>query len=274
MLTDMNNQNINQLNAWIARMLQGNKEETSYDWNRYCICGGFFCCEGSCNTEITKEYIYRQLVLIDSLYSTNVYRMRKFGLEEITDVIWDLCKDTDSNKHTLGILSKKLIATQPLNQEVKDAFSFSFGYIKGNHAGKAPSLLSKYFYFVSIACPQDNWGFPIYDKIVHDLLRPLEKFIGVKPLTRASKINQSSSIFDIDVYRAGLKRIIDVLESNNPVLWNTSEKQKFDLLDYFLWHIGKAKINPDSLLTKNEYLNGVVPQRIKIWKKHYDTIVP
>ena len=241
----MNNQNINQLNAWIAGMLNDNKGKTSYDWNRHCIWGGFSCHDNSCNTEITKEDIYRQLVLVDTLYSTNVYRMRKFGLEEITDAIWELCKDVNSNKHTLGILSKKLIATQPLNQEVKDKFNLSYG----NPAEKAPSLLSKYFYFVVIACPQDNWGFPIYDRIVRNLLRPLEKFIGIKPLTPTNKISQSSSTFDIDVYRAGLKRIIDILESNNPTLWNTSGKQKFDLLDYFLWHIGKAKGNPYLILT-------------------------
>ena len=267
------NENIIKVNAWIAEMLQGNKEETSYDWNHKCIRGGFCCSGNYCNYEITKEDIYRQLALIDTLYSTNVNRMRKFGLEEITEVIWNLCKDTNSDTHTLGILSKKLIATQPLNQEVKNAFSLSYGYIKGNLAGKASSLLSKYFYFVAIVCPQDNWGFPIYDKIVHDLLRPLEKFVGIKPLTQANKINQSSSNFDIDTYRAGLKRIIDMLECNNPTLWNTCGKQKFDLLDYFLWHIGKAKENPYSILTKGEYLNGTIPQRINNWVTIYDAII-
>ena len=128
------NENIIKVNAWIAEMLQGNKEETSYDWNHKCIRGSFCCSGNYCNYEITKEDIYRQLALIDTLYSTNVNRMRKFGLEEITEVIWDLCKDTNSDTHTLGILSKKLIATQPLNQEVKNAFSLSYGYIKGDPA--------------------------------------------------------------------------------------------------------------------------------------------
>lgn len=246
----MNSKNITKVNVWITRMFQSNKEEeTSYDWNRHCICGEFSCHEDSCNAEITKEDIYRQLVLIDALYSTNVYRMRKFGLKEITDAIWELCKDANSDKHSLGILSKKLIATQPLNQEVKNTFSLSYG----NPAGKATSLLSKYFYFVAIVCPQENWGFPIYDRIVHDLLRPLEKFIGIRPLTPANKIDQSASTFDIDVYRAGLKRIIDILENNNPTLWNTSGKQKFDILDYFLWHIGKAKGKTNSSPTRKIY---------------------
>lgn len=273
LFVNMNNENINQLNTWIAEMLLEFPQETSYCWNHKCIRGGFCCSNNFCNGEITKEDIYRQLALIDTLYSTNVYRMRKFGLDEMMEVIWGLCKDANSNKHTLGILSKKLIATQPLIQELKDAFCSSYGYIQSNPAGKAPSLLSKYFYFVAIVCPQDSWGFPIYDKIVHDLLRPLEKFIGIKPLTQANKINQSSSSFDIDTYRAGLKRIIDVLESNNPTLWSTCGKQKFDLLDCFLWHIGKAKNNPYSILTKSEYLNGLVPQKIKNWVAIYDAIM-
>ena len=76
--------------------------------------------------------------------------------------------------------------------------------------------------------------------------------------------------FDIDVYIDGLKRVIDVLEANNPTLWNTSGKLKYDLLDYFLWHIGKAgKGSYESLMTKAEYEDYLatkqIPKRIKKW---------
>lgn len=269
----MKNANATLINKYIAQMLKENIKETSYHKNYHCIKRTFQSHPDSCDRELTQEDIYRQLVVIDTLYSTNIQRMRKFGLEELTDSIWGLCKG-NNHSYTLGNLSGKLIATLPLNPAVKALFSQSFGYIKGSSAGKAPSLISKYFYFATIACPQDDWGFPIYDSIVCDLLRPLERFLGIYPLTPQNQIDQSSHKFDIEIYREGLKRIIDVLEEDNPALWNNSGKLKFDLLDFFLWHIGKAKKNPSPLLTKNEYLSNTVPNRIRNWASYYDKIVP
>mgnify|MGYP003313849935 FL=1 len=51
--------------------------------------------------------IYHRLILIDSLYSTNINRMRNFGLEEMTDVIWDLCDDRNGN-HSDAHLAQSL----------------------------------------------------------------------------------------------------------------------------------------------------------------------
>ena len=48
---------------------------------------------------LTKELIYKRLALIDLFYCYGVYKEREFGLEELTDVIWNLSETTDGD-HT------------------------------------------------------------------------------------------------------------------------------------------------------------------------------
>jgi len=269
----MNTANIAYINKSIREMLQQQQEiETPFVTNHRAIKGAFTCGSKHCENAITKDSIYRQLALIDTFYSTNVHRMRQFGLEEMRDEILDLCRTSSTSTPTLGCLSGKLTATLPLNPQTKSAFYKPYGYITPSKQAIAPSLLSKYFYFVSIVCPMDDWGFPIYDSIVRGLLRKLQRFIGI-PLTAEHLINQSSKTFDIDKYIDGLKRIIDALQAGDSALWNSSGWQKFVLLDYFLWHIGKAHSKSHSyLLTKKEYLNEITPPRVKAWAATYDHI--
>ena len=111
---------------------------------------------------ITKLDVYRQLVLIDSLYSTNVKRMRQFGLEEICDDIWNLCNDGCGN-YSLQTLAKQLTVTNNLPAHISQLFTQPYGYIEGKKSLSAPSLLSKYFFFAAARCSQGGWGFPIYD---------------------------------------------------------------------------------------------------------------
>ena len=282
----MNNSKINYINECIREMMgllemadqsempflqQDLNQETPFVTNHRAIRRAFTCGDAHCESVITKDAIYRQLALIDLFYSTNVHRMFQFGLEELRDEIWDLCA-SGTSVHTLGNLSRKLTATAPLNIDIKAAFGKKYGYASPTKQVSAPSLLSKYFHFVTIVCPTDNWGFPIYDSIVYKLLRRLQRFIGI-PLTPDKFINQSLVTFDIDQYVDGLKRIIDALESRDPSLWNSSGWQKFALLDCFLWHIGKAGSGThSSLLTKKEYISGVTPGRITKWATIYKTI--
>lgn len=296
----MNNQNATYINQCIESMLprlcngsfcQGNLdfeplendievieddvEATGFN-SDFTLIKDIFSCEGGgyCNKNITKNDIMRQLVLIDSLYSTNIKRMRVFALEEICDEIWNLC-DAGNGCHTLGTLTSKINATQNLHPSLLKLFTNSYGYIQGAQAGTAPSLISKYLFFATVACPVDQWGFPIYDSIAKDMLRMIQKFLGipVTPLT--------SSKFSIDLYIAGLKSVIDALESNNPQLWSNLPVLKFQLLDYFLWHIGKVGMKSyNLLLTKKEVQNCYnsngeivrLPKRIAYWQSVYDKI--
>lgn len=245
-----------------------------YNTDYYVIKGTFGRDNNSCLTELNKLDIYRQLVLIDSLYSTNVKRMRQFGLEEICDEIWRLC-DNGSGKHNLANLTSKLDTSKQLPLNVSTIFSKQFGYISGCKSSSAPSLISKYFFFASAQCPlKDNMGFPIYDTIVCDLLYKVQKCLNI-PLT--PRKCYANGTLNIDVYIDGLRRIINVLEANNPILWNNSNLTKFQILDYFLWNIGKAgKKSYNLLFTKQEmkdyYAYGMLPARIIYWEQIYSSL--
>ena len=266
----MNNQNANYINQSITKMLNSIPVGNGFQTDYRIIRSTFACNDSQCNRPLTKDDIHLQLVLIDSLYSTNVRRMRQFGIEGLRDEIWSLCEDARGN-HTLDELRKKLEIIQPLLPQVKNVFSKPFGYIKGVKNSDCPSLISKYFFFVMVACYKNGWGFPIYDSIVCNSLRKLQKFLDI-PLTPFNKISNINGTLDMDIYIDGLKRVIDVLEANDPTLWNHSGKLKFELLDLFLWHIGKANNeNYSLLLMENEVLNyynngKVLPNRVKDWK--------
>ena len=184
-----------------------------------------------------------------------------------------LC-DNGTGVHTLGNLTTKLSITSLLNSQITNIFSGKYGYIKGVQNTTAPSLLSKYFFFAAIACNNNgNWGFPIYDTIAKEMMVKVQKFLKI-PQTKIS----TSGVLDINQYVMGMKSIVDALSISNPSLW--SKVFKFELLDYFLWHIGKAGHQSYSLLmTKNEiracYLRGKItklPKRITDWQDIYDKL--
>lgn len=293
-MSKLNMANIQSINDCIRRMLDKEHEmkdalldNTEFANNKDVIKRAFAPCPcPTCPHKFSKMDIYHRLILIDSLYSTNINRMRNFGLEDMTDVIWDLCEDnngihTDAYlaqrfEHCLGnpsnLLRKLGLGSIHFSKPIFNAFNNVYGYIDAKPAGKAISLLSKYFYFVALVQRVDDYGFPIYDKIVRGLICPIEQYIGLLPL--------SINLDDMEKFIPAIKRIVDTLEAADPDLWNpkNSGKLKFDLLDYFLWHIGKAgEQSYKLLLTKTEYLsyypNKVkLPQRIVEWENMYNKI--
>lgn len=292
----LNTANIQSINDCIRRMLAEVRkmkdallDNTEFANNQDVIKRAFAPCPCStCPHKFSKMDIYHRLILVDSLYSTNVNQMRSFGLEEMTDAIWELCRD-ENGIYSESYLAVRLhyclyeknnffsnlgIGAAHFNKPVFKAFNYEYGYIKGESAGKAMSLLSKYFYFVALEQRVDDsgFGFPIYDSVVSSLICSIEKYIGISPL--------STDIDDIEKFIQVIIRIVNTLEEVDPQLWNpnNSGKLKFELLDYFLWHISKAgEKTYDSLLTKDEYLkfhsdNSKLPQRIVEWKNMYNKI--
>lgn len=282
----LNTNNIQSINDCIRRMLAEEKDlkalssNTAFGNNIEIIKRIFRPCPcPTCPHQFSKMDIYHRLILIDSLYSTNINRMRSFGLEEMTDTIWDLCDDGNgnhSNAHLAQSLSYLIMLQNQQNvTPLINAFNDEYGYINGSKAGKAISLLSKYFYFVALIQQVDDYGFPIYDRIVRNLIRPIEKYMGLTPL--------STDLDNIEKFIVAIKRIVDTLENADPNLWDpqNSGKLKFELLDYFLWHIGKAGEQSYRLLfTQKEYANYYnsnqtnLPKRIQDWENMYNQIKP
>ena len=262
---------INAFNHTLKECLKAQNGETGFDTQFLAIKGAF---DTNPHSTISKEDKFRQLVLIDSLYSTNVVRMRQFGIEEIAEDIWQLCNDGKGN-YTITALSQKIDITKPLPKAITDLFTNKYGYIQGKNDSSAASLISKYFHFVSIVCPQNDWGFPIYDTIVANLLNDMQRFLQI-PCTRAKHFKNPKKL-DINIYIDGLRRIVIELSKFDSVIWSGINRLKFEMLDYCLWHIGKCGKNSfNLLLTKQEMLTytqtSTLPTRIQDWTHIYNFI--
>ncbi len=138
-----------------------------------------------------KKDIMLRLIVIDSLYSTNMNK-RYFGFEELTDLIHKNLKDK---------LKK--------NINVEDFIKDNFGKMnekigidkKGERTkGHAFSLLTKYIYF------QTNFNFPIYDSLIlEELNKEFPKEVKKKlPKKYFYKLNdlkdKEISFDDLDKY--------------------------------------------------------------------------
>lgn len=233
--------------------------------------------KANCPNKFSKGDIYRRLAIIDNLYGTNIVRMRQFGLSDLTDKIWNLCNDGNGNHADEVLIDKarrfvtdysKNLYKKALSDELSDAFLSGYGitvYKKNTiHNPVAPSILSKYIYFLLQANLSDNIGFPIYDSIVGEYAPKIAQHLGTTYKNCSTKIWR---------YTYMLSEIIRVLEAQDPNLWNQQNpcKTKFALLDHFLWRIGKAKKGSFSLLmtrieTEDYIRQGTVPKRIQNWQ--------
>lgn len=237
--------------------------------------------KSECPNRFSKGDIYRRLAIIDNLYGTNIVRMRQFGLADLTERIWQLCNDGNGNHSDYELICKAVNFVSMSSSNISSATSaqtnallqaFTGGYGVTSYTPKkvsypeAPSILSKYIYFLMQSYLPNNLGFPIYDTIVCKYAPRLAKLLQI-PIIRGSLSNMPK-------YINLLSKIIQVLEKDNPYLWNQGNpiKTKFALLDYFLWHIGKSKNQSYSLLlTKQEYLQYItsgkmaIPKRIQNW---------
>jgi hypothetical protein len=186
--------------------------------------------------------------------------MRSFGLEDMTDAIWDLCKD-EKGFYSDAYLALRLhyclyeknnffsnlgIGSAHFNRPVFKVFNDEYGYIKGESAGKAMSLLSKYFYFVALEQRVDDsgFGFPIYDSLALDQFPKVYNRLGIK-LNKKLK------------YKDNIDDYVKALEVLRKELFSDDAKynfQHFDLLDAYLWRMGKFDVGNISLLnTRQEY---------------------
>ena len=78
----VNSDNACIINGWIREMLltiEGCDNDSGFNIDYCAIKESFGVSGDSCSSSLSKLDIFRQLVLIDSLYSTNVNRMRQFG---------------------------------------------------------------------------------------------------------------------------------------------------------------------------------------------------
>jgi hypothetical protein len=178
-----------------------------------------------------------RLTVIDSLYSTNA-SYAYFSIEELAKAILDLGSEEDAKTYFKQIARGK--------DDVQNLFGRTYGIRKNTQkGGKLISLVSKYAYYTLLCDESDALGFPIYDSLAIEMFPKLSKVLGVS----AEFKNKDR----IEEYVACLNALREILFGQD-LNQRFKRLQQFDILDAYLWRIGKLTHGNYSLLfTKKDY---------------------
>ncbi len=217
------------------------------------LCSFRPCCPGSlnCTFPLTREIIFRRLVLIDSLFSTNTNK-GCFIKQNMADAIYDACDD-GTGVHSDYTLAKKAsdyilwtinspFAPTPEDKnvinEIDNLLHKKYTWVKkkpGN-AQMELSLMTKYLHWLveSVHRINPNFhtdGFPIKDSLVNQMLPKVYRYLFGK------NVGKHSTFAD---YTKALGEIANALKTNDPTLWTRSDMTIFHILDLFMWQLGKV----------------------------------
>ena len=190
------------------------------------------------STQLDAEaQIILRLTIIDSLYSTNA-AYSYFSIDEMAQKIISLGDDEAASQYFYGIATSKNTG--------KILFDERYGIRKNLDQGsRQMSLLSKYAYYLLLQNKEKYpLGFPIYDSLALDQFPKVYNRLGIE-LNKKLKYKDN-----IDDYVKALEVLRKELFSDD-VKYNF---QHFDLLDAYLWRMGKFDVGNISLLnTRQEY---------------------
>ena len=210
-----------------------NSKNTFYSTQRKLISEIF-----ASSKKYNEETIILRLSAIDYFYSTNAYRTY-YAIEDMAKKISLLGSEKASVDYFRGIVQN--------GKDSKGLFSEKYGIRKNlKKGGVQPSLMSKYAYYLLLKYGEDdNVGFPIYDKLAREIFPLLLKYLGEKV---DFKTNES---LPIQKYVEELNRVRKKLFKDDE---RPCKMQQFDLLDAYLWRMGKIRNgNFSLLLSKNDY---------------------
>ena len=208
-----------------------------------------------------QEHILLRLVVLNSYYSTNA-AYSYFSLERLAERIID---ETTQFAGKSGKLPNDYfydIVLQNLGKPTtigKNFFEASYGIKKNGTPGVTlKSLISKYAYYcIMMDTKRYPLGFPIYDRLARESYRKVMSALGLKPQT--AQTLQSGSIGE---YISALNELREeIFGAGSTALF--CGLQQFDILDAYLWWMGKLEGgNFSLLLTEGEYkmlINHVKP---------------
>lgn len=180
--------------------------------------------------------IILRLTVIDSFYSTNA-EYSYFSIEEMATNIYSL----GENEADAVDYFKKIASG---GSDYKNLFSKKYGMRKDCTSGsKQVSLMSKYAYYVLLRDGSSNLGFPIYDSLV---IKTYPLVCKKLPVT-----GKDIKTDDITEYVASLDVLRKELFGNDD---RFEGMQQFDILDAYLWRMGKlCSGNYSLLLIKEDY---------------------
>jgi len=183
-----------------------------------------------------KSVVMLRLTVIDSLYSTNA-AFSYFAIEEMAGAIFEIGSEEETANYFDTIARGE--------KDTRGLFSKPYGTRKNLGKGRLQmSLLSKYAYYVLLQNPERYpLGFPIHDSLVCSVYERACRLVGVTP-GRGLKTS-------IEHYAAALDRLRTAIFGNTALF---RDMQQFDLLDAYLWRVGKLDSgNLSLLLTRKDY---------------------
>lgn len=191
-----------------------------------------------------------RLSLLDALYSTGINRYHPYAVVDIAEAINELGTD-DEYVATLATWLDNLDDQQ---SKALELFNRKFGVLTDNSdvtkekwekGTCAISLLSKYSYYL-FRQYKDKYpsGFPIYDSLAKESYARVLAYMGEEAKTCPKGVGSS-----IVSYLKAIKALgIALWGSDEEYVGYKYSMQRFDLLDTYLWRLGKLNKASYSLL--------------------------
>ena len=214
--------------------------------NQHALISSLFC------NDYAPGNIVLRLTVIDSLYSTNA-GYSYFSFEEMADRIYGLGESFESpmeKEQTARDYFYNVVLTM---EDKKGIFSEPYGIQKDLSEGaRQMSLMTKYAYYAILQEP-DSYplGFPIYDRLARTSYPTVCKMLGLKrhALPQSGTPSISDYIFCLNQLRTALFDDTSLFEAGG------RKFQQFDILDAYLWRMGKFEDgNLSLLLSRDEYV--------------------
>lgn len=195
--------------------------------------------------EETKADILVRLTLIDSMYSTQMSR-RYYALDELAEFLVKLSKGKSGKlkQMFLDFAKDPEKANKLFDLNKSNLFSESYGIGKdGSDKGVAISLISKYAYF------DTGFQFPIYDSIACEMYPLVWNYCGFDKKSMPKLIHSEKGRV------VGDTTLVEYTKAINLLIRKLDSKDlNYDLLDRFLWFVGKIRRGNLSLvLSREEY---------------------
>lgn len=196
----------------------------------------------------SRGQIILRLTVIDSLYSTNA-AYSYFSFEEMADKIYELGNGAKTAKEKQKAARDYFYKVAKGGADNKCLFSEPYGYQKNLSEGsKQMSLLSKYAYYELLQDPETYpLGFPIYDRLAKEAYPLVRKMLGEKDYYSMSPLETPT----IEQYVKCLTQLRKGIFDDDELFMGY---QQFDILDAYLWRMGKfSDGNLSLLMGRNDY---------------------
>ncbi len=199
--------------------------------------------------DYSEVSIHLRLVVIDSLYSTNA-GYSYFSFEEMARKIKDLGTEDKARGYFADIARNPgKYKVEKENGTIEDTtiFSLPYGIQKdGTPGSKQISLLSKYAYYCVLQDKKNALGFPIYDTLARKMFNKLKG-----KMHKEKAISQSDSIVE---YIEKMNKLREAIFADDKLPQRFEGYQQYDILDAYLWRMGKiSNGNFSLLLIKEDY---------------------